>query len=172
MYELHKNEQYFFNQATLHDLGGFLARWSSPCCLCAPLLGKYLRDRGVNVTILDIDDRFESMSGFRKYNIYKPEHLKEEFDLILCDPPFFKVSLSQLFAAIRNLSHGDFSQKIMVSYLKRRESAVLGTFARFGIEPTGYSPTYQTVQKCERNLVEFYSNFGVRKEQIEIRGNG
>jgi hypothetical protein len=34
----------------------------------------------------------------------------------------------------------------------------MGTFARFGLEPTGYRPGYQTVQAVERNAIEFFSN--------------
>ena len=93
-----------------------------------------------------------------KYDIYRPVYRKPRFDLILCDPPFFSVSLSQLFKALHMLGHYDFAQPMMVSYLKRRESAVLGTFARFGLKPTGYCPAYQTVRKCGRNDIEFYSN--------------
>jgi hypothetical protein len=68
------------------------------------------------------------------------------------------VSLSQLFAAIRLLAQFDFQQPLMVSYLKRRESAVLGTFNKFGLRPSGYFPTYQTVERCERNEIEFFTN--------------
>ena len=82
----------------------------------------------------------------------------EDFDIILCDPPFYSVSLSQLFSALRTLSRNDFRQTLMVSYLRRRASVVLGTFAKFELQPTGYLPGYQTVQSVPRNEVEFFSN--------------
>ena len=158
MYELHENEQYFFNEATLTHLGSFLSQWESPCCLCAPLLGKYLRDNGVAARILDIDDRFEGVEGYRRYNLHRPEWLDEEFDVILCDPPFYSISLSRLFKALRTLGRNDFRQRLMVSYLTRREAAVLGTFRKFGLVPTGYFPEYQTVQHVPRNEIQFYAN--------------
>ena len=158
MYELHENEQYFFDGPTLNHLADFVQQFSSPCCLCAPLLGQELAKRGVRVSILDIDERFASMPGFRRYDVYRPEWIGEEFDLVLCDPPFFKVSLSQLFSAIRILSRHDYQQPLLISYLRRRMDNLLGTFARFNLAPTGYCPLYQTVRANERNDIEFFGN--------------
>lgn len=160
MYEKHENEQYFFDKKTLAHLAEFVSGFENPCCICAPLLGKELEQRGVAVRILDIDERFANLRGFRKYDIFKPEWLGEEFGLILCDPPFFSVSLSQLFTALRMLSRNDYRQPLLVSYLSRRASSVLGTFANFGLEPTGYFPGYQTVQSAARNDIEFFGNLG------------
>ncbi len=163
MYELHENEQYFFAEPTLAHLAGFLARFNAPCCLCAPLLGRRLAEQGVTVTILDIDERFATVRGFRRYNLYNPEWLDQEFDLIVCDPPFFNVSLSQLFTAIRLLSHHRFDQPLLISYLQRRSAAILGAFAPFGLQPTGYLPQYQTVQPVERNQIEFFGNLAAEQ---------
>lgn len=165
MYEIHANEQYFFDEPTLDRLSRFLARWSAPCCICAPLLGKFAAERGVPVTILDVDERFADVPGFNRYDLYKPIWLEEKFDVIVCDPPFFNVSLSQLFSALRLLSHHDLSQPLMVSYLARRANAITGTFAPFKLRPTGYRPGYQTVKKSTKNEIEFFSN--LRPEQLE-----
>ena len=158
MYERHENEQYFFSNATLDELASFVARWERPCVLCAPLLGSKLASEGVSATVLDIDRRFEEVPGFVYYDVQRPHYLADRFDLIVCDPPFFNVSLSRLFAAIRELSHNDFSQPLLISYLHRREAAILGTFGRFDIRPTGYRPEYQTVKAVERNDIRFFSN--------------
>src|SRR5262245_52487961 len=130
MYEKHENEQYFFDAPTLLYLADFVAGFERPCCVCAPLLGQELERRGVAVRTLDIDERFAALRGFRRYDIYRPEWLGEEFDLIVCDPPFFGVSLSQLFRALRLLARNDYAQPMLISYLTRRTANVLGTFAR------------------------------------------
>jgi len=160
MYELHENEQYFFDKPTLTHLADFVSAYDNPCCLCCPLLGKELVERGVSVRILDVDERFAGLEGFRRYDIYRPEWLGEEFGLIVCDPPFYGASLSRLFAAIRMLSRNLYTQPLLVSYLSRRSAAIMGTFARFNLQPTGYYPGYQTVQRVERNEIEFFGNLG------------
>ena len=158
MYELHKNEQYFFQEKTLEALADFLSRYERPCCLCAPMLGKRLAERGFPVTVLDNDKRFARVKGFQSFDLYRPVWLSQRFDVILCDPPFFSVSLAQLFVVLRQLSHYEFAQPILVSYLSRRATAVTATFYPFGLQPAGLYPQYQTVQKVERNHIEFFSN--------------
>jgi len=83
--------------------------------------------------------------------------------VILCDPPFFNVSLSRLFTALRTLARNDFSQPLLVSYLVRRARNVIGTFAPFGLAPTGLHPEYVTVVNCDRNDIEFFSNLPEEK---------
>lgn len=163
MYEQHQREQYFFDRATLTHLADFVQGFNRPCCLCTPMVGQELVRRDINVTILDSDERFANLSGFQKYDLYRPAWLGQPFDLILCDPPFFNVSLSQLFQAIRLLSRYDTSQLLLICYLKRREANLLGAFAAFNLQPTGYNPGYLTVQAVERNEIEFYSNLPAGK---------
>lgn len=160
MEERHELEQYFFDADTVTRFADLLQ--AEKCCvLCAPTLGAELERRGADVTILDVDERFRHLKGFRHWDFYRPERLEKRFDLIFCDPPFFNVSLSQLFDAIRVLSHYDFTQRIVVSYLVRRRHAVMGTFKPFGLRPTGVHPGYRTVKKCERNDIELFANFAI-----------
>lgn len=158
MQERHENEQYFFTPKTTERLADFAARFANPCCICAPSVGAELGRRGVPVRVLDIDERFARTPGFRRYDLFRPEWLGEEFGIILCDPPFFNVSLSQLFAALRLLSRGNYEQPLLISYLSRRAVSLRGTFARYNLAPTGYCPRYQTVQALSRNDVEFFGN--------------
>ncbi len=158
MHENHQREQYFFDPPTIAHLVGFLAGFDRVCCLCAPTLGRALAEAGRPVTVLDIDERFADVPGYRRYDLYRPEWLGERFDLLLCDPPFFNVSLSQLFAAVRLLAAHDFAQPLLLSYLCRRAANLCGTFARFELRATGYRPGYQTVDTAERNAIEFFGN--------------
>ena len=158
MHERHENEQYFFDDATVDHLARFISRFSAPCCICAPTVGKRLAETNVDVTVLDIDKRFKEVTGFQVYDLYKPTWLEKKFDIIICDPPFFNVSLSQLFRALRMLAHHDFSQPMLISHLSRRSNAIEGTFAPFQLKATGYCPGYQTVKNCDRNAIEFFGN--------------
>lgn len=158
MYELHKNEQYFFDDATIRHLTAFLLPYEKVCVLCAPMLGRSLAEARNNVTVLDIDERFSDVKGFLSWNIFKPQWINHAFDIIICDPPFFNVSLEQLFKAIRMLSHNNFDQKLLIGYLTRRSHAITGSFGLFNLSGTGYYPSYVTVQKTERNEIEFFGN--------------
>jgi hypothetical protein len=88
--EHHEREQYFFDEATLGELATFVSRFARPCLLCAPMLGRALHNRGrTNVRVLDVDRRFADLPGFVEWDLYRPTHLPDAFDLVLCDPPFF-----------------------------------------------------------------------------------
>ena len=122
------------------------------------MIGVALNELKKDVTILDIDDRFKNAKGYLNWNIYRPQWIDKTFDIIFCDPPFFNVSLSQLFKAIRMLSHNNFEQKLMLCYLSRRKEAITGSFQVFNLKPSGYIPSYKTVQKTEKNKIEMFSN--------------
>ena len=163
MDERHENEQYFFDGATLDHLSAFVSGFERPCCICAPMLGRALARRGKAVRILDIDERFADTPGFRSWDLHRPKWLGESYDLIICDPPFFNISLSRLFVALRTLAQNRFDQPLLISYPTRRSSNLLATFHRFGLRATGYAPHYLTVQESERNAIEFYGN--LREDQ-------
>jgi hypothetical protein len=156
--EHREREQYFFDDATVRRLADLLERYRDPCCLCAPMVGDELLRRGVDVTILDIDRRFADRPGFRFFDLQVPRWLGEEFGIILCDPPFFGVSLSRLMKAIRLLARNDYGQPLLLAYLKRRQEKILEVFEPFGLEPTGFLPTYRSVVKLGKFEVEIVSN--------------
>lgn len=159
MHENHQREQYFFDASSIEALVRVLEPYERVCCLCAPMLGRALHERGRTPRVLDIDERFADLAGFRRYDLYRPEALEEDYDVLLCDPPFFTVSLSQLFRAIRMLCRFDLSRRVLVSYLVRREAAIMGTFAPFGLRPTSFEPGYATVDTSDRSRIRFYANF-------------
>ena len=163
MYERHENEQYFFSDETVQHLADFIveSNFVLPCCLCCPLLGRELVQRGIETRILDVDERFADVAGFQTYDLYRPRWTGEKYGIIVCDPPFFKVSLAQLFGAIRVLAQHDFAQPLMLFYLSRRAANVTGTFAKFDLAATGWRPDYRTVQQAERNQIEAFSNLAV-----------
>lgn len=169
MHENHQREQYFFGADTVSHLARFLTRFENPACLCAPMVGREVARLGHRITNLDIDERFAADPGFESFDLYRPRWIDQRFDVILCDPPFFNVSLSQLFHALRQLSHHDTDQALVIAFLKRRASAICSTFAPFGLECSGYEPGYVTVQEVERNGIELFSNLG-GDELAALRG--
>ena len=158
MVENHEKEQYFFDDQTKIHLTNFIKEFENPCLLCAPTVGRELVKLNVHCHILDIDTRFSDLAGFHHYDILKPRNINEKFGIILCDPPFFTATFSQLFKAIHLLSHFDTSQPLLISYLTRRAKRFLSIFASFNLCSTEYFPTYETVEFNKKNEIEFYGN--------------
>jgi hypothetical protein len=159
MVELHENEQYFWTDETVADLAERTQKFELPCCLCTPLLGRELSRRGVRCRTLDMDERFGDVPGFEKFDLCRPKFRAEKFGVIVCDPPFWNVSLSQLFGTIRLLSQYDWQQPMAICYPTRRSKNLCATFAKFGLQATGIFPMYQTVQARETDRIEFFANF-------------
>lgn len=160
MLELHAREQYFWDDETVARLADVAARFENPACLCAPLLGEELERRKMKCATLDLDERFAHLKGFVKFDVYRPAWQNEKFGAVFCDPPFWIVSLSQLFGAIRLLAQHDFDQPLAICYPARRGANLCATFARFGLKPTGFYPAYRTVNTAEeRDKIEFFANF-------------
>ena len=157
MDEFPENE-HSFDEPTLARLAALAAGFDDVCCVGAPLLGRRLADRGRAVTVLDLDTRCASVPGFQTGGLDGPAKLQARFGLIICDAPFCGVTPSRLFAALRILSHHDPSQPLLLSDLKQRESVTLGTFAPFGLTPTGCRPGYRTAGRAAGHDAEFYSN--------------
>jgi hypothetical protein len=157
--ERHEREQYFFRPSAAVALCLALAEFERPCLLCAPLVGAELSRRRRDVRVLDIDTRFAHLPAFREWHLHRPEFLPERFGLIFCGPPFFSVSLSQLFSAVRGLAGFDFSTPLAMTYLSRRSESITSVFAPFNLLPTGYRPEYLTVENDGRNSIEVFANF-------------
>lgn len=158
MDERHDHEQYFFDDQTLALLCDWLTAFENPCLVCAPMLATALENRGRSVRLLDIDHRFAALQGFVDWNIKRPTRLAERFDVIVCDPPFFNVSLNQLFKSVRLLSHFSFTQPLAISYLSRRANALLRAFEPFKLQISELHPTYRTIERSPKNEIQFFAN--------------
>lgn len=156
--ERHENEQYFWTEASVSALADALMVFERPCCLCAPTLAEALEARGREVVLLDIDERFSQLSGFRHYDLTKPSYFEQSFDVIICDPPFFNCSLSQLFKALRLLAHFNMTTATIVSWLSRREGSLLQALRDFELQATELRPEYQTVAPGPKNDIQLYAN--------------
>ena len=158
--EKHENEQYFFTDDTVEYLTRVAMSFDKICCICCPSIGNRLEEMGTDVTILDIDERFSDLEGFKYWDIKSPKYISDEFDLIIMDPPFFNVSMREIRKAIQMLTHFDTNRtKVMISYLSRREKAFKVGMKPFVMEPMEYVPEYNTVDVTEpKNRIEFYVN--------------
>lgn len=158
--ERHENEQYFFTEETIEYITQMAMNYAKVCCICCPSIGKRLEELGADVTILDIDERFNQLEGFRHWDIKKPVYISDKFDLIIMDPPFFNVSMREIRKAIQVLTHYDTTETtIMISYLTRREAAFKAGMKPFEMKSMNYIPEYNTVDVTDpKRRIEFYVN--------------
>lgn len=166
MRENHEREQYFFDADTIDRVAQFAAGFADPCCLCAPRVGEALVARGAKPTILDIDERFADVPGFERFDLARPHWLGRTFGIIVCDPPFFGLSLKQLYAAVRTVAANDVTRPLLLCYLRRRADACLRAFEPFALQPTGALAGYETVDPSAKNEVEFFANFDVEERSL------
>lgn len=138
-------EQYFFDKETVRHLADILSLFSNPCCLGAPTVALELCDRGLACSLLDKDGRWGSYPGYVRYDIHQPKRLGQRFGIILTDPPFFEVTVQELFKAIRYLSDGDEAQQLLICHLVRRREDIVKRFRRYGVSPIEYYPGYCSV---------------------------
>lgn len=175
MHEDHSKEQYFFDTPTVVRLAAFVHQFERPLLVGCPMVAQHAwEEDGDVVPVLDVDERFSDLPGFLKWDIYRPQALGAVFrgeewgakghihtvtgvdiktrgmapfvpDLILIDPPFYKVRADQLFNAVRILTGGDVTTPLMIASNPAMSRAFVGTFAAFGLHPSGYRPSYVTV---------------------------
>jgi len=154
--EEHAFEQYFFDEATraaLLDL--LLARHSRPLLLCAPSLAVEAEARGAPYLLLDRDERFGFLRGFRPFDLERPEPETAAdfaFDCVLCDPPFSNFELARLREVLNTL--GAAAAPLYLCYNARREGALVDAFAGSGRElvrmaggPLGYTSVKASTQQ-------------------------
>ena len=153
------SEAHLFDEATAAELASVFADFDRPCTLCAPTVGRALHDRGIAATVLDTDLRFADLPGFVRWDLRRPAYLGEEYGVIVCDPPFLGVSLSQLGAAVSMLARWGGVTPLAITYPARREGAIWGALRRYNLWPTGYFPVYRNGAKAGGDGIQFYANF-------------
>lgn len=171
MNELHENEQYFFTKEFedwyVNTLVNFFPD-KKICCVCCPRIGVRLVEAGLDVKILDIDTRFNTYTQFVYYDVKDPQYLEDEFDVIVCDPPFFNVSFTELLHAIKTLTHFTMYKTVFMTYLKRREEKFLTKFQDFDLYRVKNRPQYQTVDVTDpKNDIRLYCNYLFPMQDVE-----
>jgi len=168
--ERHDLEQYFFTRDCISSLiNAFTLAYPSDiekklCLICAPSLAKaFLDDYDVKVPILDIDDRFKDLPGYRHWDLQSPEPFENEFDLIFIDPPFFYISLEQMAEAVRVLMKSSRSKdpRLMISFMIRDEAKVKQAFKEFGLERSNFELEYATVKPNRWDNYALYTNVDI-----------
>jgi Probable N6-adenine methyltransferase len=143
--------QFFYTAETARYLVTALDGYARPCCLCTPRLAWEWNVRGRTVRLLDRDQRFASLPGFRPFDLLRPEPVGERFDVVIVDPVYYPATT--LARAMRVLMDPQSETALYISFPVSRESELLSAFGAFGLRPLDAQLTWCNVS------AEFQSTF-------------
>ncbi len=156
-------EQYFFAKETIFKLLEAFRYEPDPTCLTTPTLGDaYYRYDERAVPVLDIDRRFNYLPKYYFFDIRFPYQIEENVELLVVDPPFFIITLDELFDSICLLANNNFKVKLVISWLRRFEREFLKKFDAFNLKPTKFQMKYQTLKPNKWRNISLYSNYDFR----------
>ena len=162
--EDHAYEQFFFDESTRDSLLSLLGRFERPLLLCVPSLAVNAEARNMSYLLLDRDERFSFLQGFRRFDIENAESQCDcvndyDYDAIIVDPPFANIDLQRLRQVLELLesSSADACDRqrrsrapVYFAFNSKREEELLETFADFHLEAKsslGYSSVSAKTQK-------------------------
>lgn len=155
--EDHSFEQFFFDEPTRRSLLDVLySRHQRPLLLCAPSLAVDAEKAGAAYLLLDRDERFAFLPGFRPFDLDRPSAVDDfAYDAVLCDPPFANFDLARLRHVLDVLAGADEARRAAPLYLAfnaRREEAIRAAFGedelvRWGDGPLGYTSVKASTQQ-------------------------
>jgi len=162
--EIKEWEQYFFTERVLIDIVDALEYEENILCLCTPAVADaFWRLKNQKIVCLDIDKRFEYLPGFVFFDILKPHKIDFKPNVIIVDPPFFKVNLVDLYSTIDFLTGGDKNTKLIFAFVKREQKFLLYNFESYKLQLTKYKLEYRSVDATKWDNYGIYANNEFRK---------
>ena len=147
--EDHRLEQFYWDEPTRARLLKRLGEYRAPLLVGTPSLAVDAENAGLPYLLLDVDERFAFLPGFRRYDLFDNAETPEfDCDAILCDPPFANFELDQLRTALTRLvGAASLAGKLrwrgepdlFIAYNAKREEALLRAFPSLRkVEQLGY----------------------------------
>jgi hypothetical protein len=162
--ELREIEQYFFSDNVLENIVSSLYYEDDIVCLCTPAVADaFYRFKEKEVICLDLDKRFSYLPLYQYYDLLKPLEIEIKPNIIIIDPPFFKINLVDLYNCVECLTKCDKSTKIIIAYVHREERALLSIFKSYGLKLTKFKLEYRNVESSKWNNYALYANFECNK---------
>lgn len=156
--EKREYEQFFWTSGTVKKLMDSCQYITECCCFTTPSLAEGFSKIGRDEKLLDIDERFSYMPRFEKFDIKNPHSIDESFNVIVIDPPFFNVTIKELFDATNIITGNNFNTNIIIAFLVRFEYPLLETFKPYGISETSATPEYAHIKPNKWKNFKLYSN--------------
>ncbi len=114
----------------------------------------------MTVTLLDIDDRFEYLPGFRHFDLNNETDATNHgpFQMILFDPPYFGLEMQGMLRVIQSLSKDSPSCHLLVCFRRREEHILLRAFESLHLRPTNFAIEYARVKSTKWTNYGLYAN--------------
>ena len=153
-------EQFFWTSDTVKKLLSACEYITNCCCFTTPSLAQGFHLNGRDEKLLDIDERFNYLLRFERFDIKNPHVPDEagEFNIIVIDPPFFNISIKELFETTNIITNNNFKTNIIIAFLVRFEFPLLETFAPYGISETSANLEYAHIKPNKWRNFRLYSN--------------
>ena len=166
--ERHDLEQFFWTGDIVKKLLTACEYTSDCCCFTTPSLAEGFRCVNRDEKLLDIDERFSYLKLFEKFDIKNP-HCPDgagNFNLIIIDPPFFNVTIKELFEATNYITNNNYNTNLIIAFLVRCEYSLLEIFKPYGISETSTQLEYAHIKPNKWKNFKLYSNIdlpGIRR---------
>jgi len=105
--ERHDLEQYFWTSKTVAGIQHALQYHDDIYCLTTPTLAHAYHVDENDQVLLDKDERFRYLPRFRRFEMLDPQpDPDEDFSIIVVDPPFFYIPMSQIRESVLTVTRG------------------------------------------------------------------
>ncbi len=153
--------QFFYTAECARKIVSLFYCYNKVCCLCTPRLAFEWQRKGKNVCLLDIDERFSNIAGYRPYDILRPEKLSATFDLIIAEPPF-NISAESFRAAIEAVASASPRATLALFYLKQNEHSLLDSFNQWQLRRVKLDMLrWNNTKDKYSDIVGFYTNHSI-----------
>ncbi len=170
--ELREIEQYFFSENVIKNICDALEYEENIICLGTPAVADgFYKIKNKTVLCLDIDTRFSYLPGYKYYDIkkYSEFEILEKPDVLIIDPPFFKMNLVDLYNCVESITQGDKKTKIIFAFVHREEKALLNIFKPYKLQLTKFKLEYRYVEASKWDNYSLYSNCEFNKIKFAIK---
>ena len=155
-------EQYFFTEKVLDQITNTFLYEDNVLCLCTPSVADAFWKKNKEVICIDVDNRFNYLPKFINCDITKEEiKLPDDFvpNLIIVDPPFFKMKLIDLYNCIEKITKKNRKTKLVFAFVIREDKNLLSVFKEYNIQLTKFPLEYRGVDKTRWCNYGIYTNF-------------
>ena len=146
--------QFFYTGETAARLADALDVYQRPCCLCTPRLALEWFKRGRIVRLLDYDERFQTIAGYRSFDLLKPEPVHEDFDVLIFDPIF--VGAPILARAVRVVLASSAKADLFMTFPVDRERELLAAFSAYHLQRIDFPVSCCNIKPDYCNLFSLY----------------